>query len=163
MRRAAGCVLLDRIGHVIATGYNGVSKGQRHCNEEVVEGQVSKWEGIWKAESMTDTTLIHYPYACQGAGSPSGSNLDACQAIHAESNALLQCRDVWQIWTCYTTVSPCMWCVRLLLNTSCERIVFLEEYPHAQAREEWLAEVDAVKVPGGVQLAARRSWECVRV
>jgi len=28
-------------------------------------------------------------------------------------------------------------CCKLLLNTSCERIVFVEEYPHSAARELW--------------------------
>jgi deoxycytidylate deaminase len=30
-----------------------------------------------------------------------------------------------------------MTCIKLLLNTSCERIVFVEEYPHSAARELW--------------------------
>ena len=78
-----------------------------------------------------------FPHACAGAWSPSGTNLDACQAIHAEQNALLQCRDIYQIHTAYVTASPCVTCCKLLLNTSCERIVFVEEYPHSAARELW--------------------------
>lgn len=72
-------------------------------------------------------------------------NLDGCQAIHAEQNALLQCRDVYAIHTAYVTASPCMTCVKLLLNTSCERIVYVEEYPHSAARDLWTG--------------AGRSWE----
>ncbi len=35
------------------------------------------------------------------------------------------------------TTSPCADCVKLLLNTSCRRIIFVEEYPHRYARERW--------------------------
>jgi dCMP deaminase len=130
LRRQVGCVLLSARGHVLATGYNGVAAGQKHCNE--VTG------------SEVETVYIHevnvpvHGNSCPGAHSPSGTNLDWCQAIHAEQNALLQCRDVYDIHTCYVTASPCITCVKLLLNTSCEKIVFVEEYPHKAAQELWV-------------------------
>lgn len=87
-----------------------------------------------------------YPHSCAGAQSPSGTNLDGCQAIHAEQNALLQCKDIYDIHTCYTTASPCVTCVKLLMNTSCQRIVFAEEYPQPAAKELWLSRRTA-KIP----------------
>lgn len=119
-RRAVGCVLLNARGHVLATGYNGVAAGLPHCNEH------DPWHPIG------------FPNACSGATAPSGTNLDGCQAIHAEQNAMLQCRDVYAIHTCYVTASPCMTCCKLLLNTGCERIVYAEEYPHSAARDLWV-------------------------
>ena len=126
LRRQVGCVFLDSRGHVLATGYNGVAAGLRHCNEVT--------------ERVSNTVLGGAPMfnnACPGAQSPSGTNLDECQAIHAEQNALLQCRDVYQLHTCYVTVSPCVTCAKLLLNTSCERIVFAVNYPHLAAKDLW--------------------------
>lgn len=123
LRRRVGCVLLSGRGHVLATGYNGVAAGQAHCNE--ITGVVRVGEAT-------------YGHACPGSQSPSGTNLDGCQAIHAEQNALLQCRDVYEIHTCYVTASPCITCVKLLLNTSCERIVFTEAYPHKAAQDLWV-------------------------
>jgi deoxycytidylate deaminase len=35
------------------------------------------------------------------------------------------------------TASPCMTCCKLLLNTSCQRIVYVEEYPHSAAKDLW--------------------------
>ena len=125
LRRSVGCILVDKRGHILATGYNGVAAGQAHCNE------------ITMPRTVTSFTTGYYKNACPGAYSLSGTNLDGCQAIHAEQNALLQCRDVWEIETCYTTASPCITCVKLLLNTSCQRIVFREEYPHSEARVLW--------------------------
>jgi len=110
-RRSVGCVLVDSIGRVLATGYNGRPRGFQHCNE-------------------------HSP--CAGATLPSGTGLDTCEAIHAETNALLQCSNVDRVETCYVTCSPCVSCVKLLLNTSCRRIVFAERYAHDEvARELW--------------------------
>ena len=67
----------------------------------------------------------------------SGEGLDLCPATHAEQNALLQCRDVYQVATLYVTVSPCVTCTKLFLNTSTQRIVFFEEYPHPQSKQLW--------------------------
>lgn len=118
-RRNVGAVFLNERGHVLSTGYNGVAAGQPHCNTH---------------DPFSD---VGFPHACSGAHAPSGTNLDGCQAIHAEQNALLQCKDVYAIDTAYVTASPCMTCTKLLLNTGCKRIVFLEEYPHAEARHLW--------------------------
>lgn len=116
LRRAVGCVLVDARGHVLATGYNGRAVGLPHCLD----------------------TGGKDDYACAGAILKSGNGLDKCEAIHAEQNALLQCRDVYQIETCYVTTSPCVTCVKLLMNTSCRRIVFSEPYAHeAEARRLW--------------------------
>lgn len=119
LRRQVGCVLLNARGHILATGYNGTAAGQLHCNQH---------------DPFEPTG---FPHACLGAHAPSGTNLDACEAIHAEQNALLQCRDVYAIHTCYATASPCMTCTKLLLNTSCERIVYVNEYPQPEAGMLW--------------------------
>lgn len=119
-RRAVGCVLLNARGHILSTGYNGVASGVPHCNH-------------------FDLTTGKFPNKCLGAESPSGTNLDGCASIHAEMNALLQCKDVYNIDTCYVTTSPCVTCTKLLLNTSCKRIVFVEQYSHLESKDLWLS------------------------
>lgn len=108
-RRAVGCVLTNRLNHIIATGYNGVPRGMVHC--AVIK--------------------------CPGADAPSGQSLDACMATHAEQNALLQCRNVEEIETAYVTAQPCISCTKLLMNTGCKRVVYLEPYPHEVAKHLW--------------------------
>ena len=130
LRRAVGCVLVNARGHVLATGYNGVASGLPHCNEE----QGGKLVGAFGGSLHM---VPNHPHACAGAKSPSGTNLDCCQAIHAEQNALMQCKDVHDIHTCYTTTSPCVTCVKLLMNTSCQRIVFWDLYPQPEAQRLW--------------------------
>ena len=94
-KNAVGCVLTDAKGRILSTGYNGVPAGLPHCTD----------------------------FPCAGATLPPGS--DACQAVHAEVNALLQCKDVDIIDTCYVTTMPCNSCMKTLMNTSCRRIVTL--------------------------------------
>jgi dCMP deaminase len=108
-RRSVGAVLVNARGHVLATGYNGVAAGCDHCIDN----------------------------NCPGACYPSGQGLEYCEAIHAEQNALLQCKDVWTIDTAYVTASPCVTCTKLFMNTSCRRIVFLNEYPQPDAKALW--------------------------
>lgn len=110
-RRSVGCVLVDHKHRVLATGYNGVASGLPHCNEGL---------------------------PCPGAAAPSGTQLDACHALHAEQNALLQCMDTDAIEVCYCTTAPCVTCTKLLLNTECQTIWFIDSYPQAEAsRELW--------------------------
>ncbi len=109
VRRKVGCILVNKKNHVLATGYNGNPSGFSHCLDN----------------------------PCKGANSTSGKDLDKCEAIHAEQNALLQCKDVYDIDTVYCTVSPCIHCVKLLLNTSAKKIVFGEKYIQKDAERLW--------------------------
>jgi dCMP deaminase len=109
IRRNVGCVLVNSKNHILATGYNGVPAGAVHC--------------------------LDLP--CSGAEFPSGEGLNSCEAIHAEQNALLQCKDIYDIEKCYCTVSPCMTCVKLLLNTSCSILIFPTLYTDLEPLELW--------------------------
>ena len=139
LRRQVGCVLLNAKGHVLATGYNGRPAGFPHCDHEEVEWYDYKPFGDQSNHEImrpTKSQIIH-PCACNGADAVSGKDLDSCQAIHAEQNAMLQCKNVYEIDTAYITCSPCMTCTKLLLNTSCRRIVYIEEYAHSEWKEMW--------------------------
>lgn len=118
LRRSVGCVLTNKRKHILSTGYNGVACGRPHCNEH---------------DPFHETG---YPNACAGANAASGTKLEACEAIHAEQNALLQCRDVYDVDTCYVTVSPCIHCIKLLMNTGCTRVVTWQVYD-VTARNRW--------------------------
>ena len=108
-RRRVGCVLVDKHGLVLATGYNGNGRGQGHCIDK----------------------------PCEGAKYKSGEGLEKCEAIHAEQNAILQCKNTEHIEKAYITLSPCVTCVKLLLNTSCKEIVYLEDYINKDAERIW--------------------------
>lgn len=111
-RRNVGCILVNERGHIIGTGYNGNAAGLTHC--------------------------IDTP--CQGANCKSGTGLDLCEAIHAEINALIQCRNNFDIHSVYCTDSPCIHCVKALLNTSAKRLVFSRLYPHSESQRLWMSD-----------------------
>ena len=110
-RRQVGCVLVNRGNRILATGYNGNAPDEAHC--------------------------IEVP--CEHALAPRGAGLNKCPAVHAEVNAIAFCPDITKIHTAYVTHSPCVDCLKLLLISSCQRIVFAELYPHTEAKDRWLS------------------------
>jgi len=109
-RRQVGAVLVNKNGQIVGSGYNGAAAGLAHC--------------------------IDTP--CNGFGLPSGTGLEACEAIHAEQNALLQCSNIHDIYAAYVTCPPCMHCTKLLLQTSCQVIVSTGAYvTEGETKQLW--------------------------
>jgi dCMP deaminase len=156
IRRKVGCILVSADWKILSTGYNGTPSGFPNCIdlpktdiEELID-EIERSEGGEKAisegrkwvqetfyKNSAPTLPSHYQNACKGRFSPSGTNLDNCKAVHAEQNALIQCPDYRAIRYAFCTVSPCIHCAKMLLNTPCQVIVFSEEYPHSESREMW--------------------------
>lgn len=134
LRRSVGCVIVDRMNHVLSTGYNGVAKGLPHCNQVTEQRPFVEVHGRPSEHWEIDPIPVH-GHACAGASCKPGEGLHLCEAIHAEANALVQCRDISAINTVYCTASPCVHCMRLILGTAAKRIVFRTEYPHAESKE----------------------------
>lgn len=110
-RRKVGCILVDTNGKILSTGYNGVPNNFPHC---------------------TDNSN------CLGVNNAPGQSGDLCQSIHAEQNALIQCKNIHDIHTIYITDSPCFTCTKMLLNLlNAKRIVFDREYPSEQSKFFW--------------------------
>ena len=99
-RRSVGCVITNKFAHIKSTGYNGVPRNFPHCIDK----------------------------PCGGESQESSKGLSSCMATHAEQNALLQCDNVMDIETIYTTTSPCITCAKLIANTSCKEVIYSEEY-----------------------------------
>lgn len=122
IRRGVGCVLVDDKGRVLSIGYNGVASGLDHCNHQNTRSTLIASEG-------------EFPHACFGHDLPPG--FDQCEAVHAEQNAIIQCRDSQRIHSAYVTLSPCKACLKLLLNTSCQRIYVAELHTDIAPIELW--------------------------
>jgi len=125
-RRQVGCILVDSQNHVVATGYNGVPKGFKHC--------------------------IDSP--CKGADAISGTRLNECKAVHAEMNALLQLTSN-DVLTAYLTVTPCFDCSKVLANSTVKRIVAPVWYPQYEVEsilEEASITVDIKEIKQWVSL-----------
>jgi dCMP deaminase len=105
--KRVGCVITNSKNEIIATGYNGAPRGQKDCLQL---GYCIK--------EKTDNPAL-------------------CPSAHAEQNAILQCRVPEQIHTIYTTLSPCVTCIRMIMNTPCQKIVFIEPHKHPEPQVMW--------------------------
>lgn len=117
LRRAVGAIIVkDR--RILATGYNGVPSGLRHCAET---GCLREQLGV-----------------------PSGQRHEICRGLHAEQNAIIQAArygiDI-EGSSIYITTEPCSVCAKMLINAGIKEIVFASAYPDALS-EELLAETD---------------------
>lgn len=111
LRRRVGAVLVkDR--RILATGYNGVPSGIKHCSEV---GCIREKLNV-----------------------PSGERHELCRGLHGEQNAFLQAalhgtsvKDA----TLYSTTQPCIICAKMLINAGVHRIVYLDGYSDTLTRE----------------------------
>ena len=99
VRRAVGAIITDRDGHILSTGYNGVPRDFDHC--------------------------LDLP--CQGATDAPG-NTSNCMAVHAETNAILQCSSLSRASIMYCSCVPCKTCALMICNTEIETIFAKERY-----------------------------------
>ena len=112
VRAKVGAVIV-RDRSILATGYNGAPAGLPHC---------------------LDVGCLIYT-----SRTPSGENEENCfRTIHAEINAIAQAakngasiRDA----DIYITHTPCIHCVKVLINTGIRRIFYEREYKRATIEE----------------------------
>lgn len=104
LRRQVGCVITDINNYILSTGYNGVPKSFPHC------------EAIGCSRNAV-----------------SGKNMDSCNALHAEQNAIARLKEPLAAHTLYCTTEPCISCLKLILATGIKRVVFSEVYHGADS------------------------------
>ena len=111
LRRAVGCVIV-KDKRILATGYNGVPTGLRHCAE---------------------TGCLR-----QQLGIPSGQRHEICRGLHAEQNAIIQAArygtDISGA-TIYVNTQPCVVCAKMLINAGITEIVYQNPYPDELSME----------------------------
>lgn len=102
-RQVAAVIVLDH--RIISTGYNGTPRGTRNCFEGGCERCASD--------------------------APSGSGLGECICSHAEENAITQSAYhgiAVKGATIYVTLSPCLMCAKMIINSGIVEVVYEEEY-----------------------------------
>jgi dCMP deaminase len=87
---------------IISTGYNGVVRGGRHC-EDI---------GCIKDDMEIESGMGH----------------GICPAVHAEQNALVQAGRQAEGATMYLNGFPCKICARLIVNAGIKRLVMRGDY-----------------------------------
>jgi len=107
LHRKVGCILIDSNDHILSTGYNGAPREITNCCDSL---------------KCSRTT--------------SGEKLDECLAVHAEQNAIIQCKDNFKITTIYCTNLPCPTCYKMILNTSALNLFYLYNYKNKLIKKD---------------------------
>ena len=114
-RKIGAVITIDR--RIVATGYNGTPRGVRNCNE----GGCPR---------------------CNAFGE-SGQALSDCICSHGEENAIVQSAYHGvsvRGGTLYTTMSPCLLCTKMIVNSGITTVVYNGDYPLGQTSLEILRE-----------------------
>lgn len=108
LRRQVGAIIV-KDKNVIATGYNGSPKNHKNCCDI----------GVCARNTL---------------GIASGTQLDMCQAVHAELNAVAQAAKHGHSTegaTMYVTVQPCNECAKAIIGAGIDIVVYGDKYPHS--------------------------------
>lgn len=114
-RSQVGAVIVKE-GRVVSMGYNGPVSGMPACEDlpNVLECPTKESFLQWKED---------HPLVCQGAG--------CTRSLHAETNAIaFAARAGVSVEGCtmYCTMSPCINCAKVIVNSGIKKLVYMEEY-----------------------------------
>jgi len=109
MKRSVGSIIV-KSNRIVSTGYNGVPGQLKNC-----------YQGGCKR--CNDNFA-------QGVG------LDNCNCLHAEEGAVCEVSlNKSKGATIYITLSPCRWCVKVIIAVGITRVVYDEKYNHDGSME----------------------------
>ena len=111
-RRKVGAVIV-KDNHIVSTGYNGTPYHTTNCFDG----------GCPRCSSEHKT----------------GEKLDECLCVHAEQNAICQAARLGNAIDgsyIYITCSPCLTCLKLLINSGIRRVIFSELYRPYNVQEK---------------------------
>lgn len=114
-RSQVGAVIVKE-GRVVSMGYNGPVSGMPACEDlpNVLECPTEETFPLWKE---------NHPLMCQGAG--------CTRSLHAETNAIAfaaRAGVAVEGCTMYCTMSPCINCAKVIVNSGIKKLVYMEEY-----------------------------------
>ncbi len=110
-RRKVGAVIV-KDNHIVSTGYNGTPYKTTNCFDG----------GCPRCSSEHHT----------------GEKLEECLCVHAEQNAICQAARLGNAIDgadIYITCSPCLTCLKLLINSGIKRVVYSELYRSYSVQE----------------------------
>lgn len=125
-RNKVGCIIVSKNGQIISQGWNGTPSGADNeceyvkCNCEWRHGCQKTGEPI---EKMLNEDFCYDCKFCQLSTKP--------EVLHAESNAISKCAK-WisstEGATLYVTLSPCIECAKLIIQSGIKRVCYQEKY-----------------------------------
>ena len=121
-RTKVGAVIVKN-GNIVSFGYNGMPKGMENCCERKM--YMSSDAGGWLDP---ETIEEMWPYR-DDTGRYSFETKK--EVLHAESNAILKAAKFGQSLkgsTLYLTMSPCVDCAKLIIQSGIKRVLYSQEY-----------------------------------
>lgn len=114
--RSQVAALIVKDGRIISMGYNGPVAGMPVCEDlpNVIQTPTKESFQVWKTE---------HPNMCEGPG--------CTRSCHAETNAIaFAARAGVSVEGCtmYCSMSPCINCAKVIVNSGIRELVFLSEY-----------------------------------
>ena len=111
LRRKVGAILVKN-RRILATGYNGVPSGIRHCEE---------------VGCLRERMSV-----------PSGERHELCRGLHAEQNVIIQAAYhgiAINKSILYCTNKPCVICTKMLINAGITKIYYEDGYDDPLSEE----------------------------
>lgn len=134
-RKKVGAILVSKNGHIIAEGYNGTPSGFDNtceyflsdCRHIWIEEEITNYLCCTKCGNKIDKRLM------MQNSLPISSKLLVTkpEVLHAESNAIskvARSTNSSEGATLYITLSPCLECSKLIIQSGIKRVVFFETY-----------------------------------
>jgi dCMP deaminase len=118
-RKKVGAIIV-KDKRIISTGYNGVSRNSKHCEEYFVELYLNKYNKDFVTfEDYLKSEVFYNEHG----------DFSKKYELHAELNALTFVSfDNLSGCEMFVTLSPCINCSKLLVAHNFSRVVFLEKY-----------------------------------
>lgn len=115
-RSKVGCLIVSEDGQIVSQGYNGMPHGMDNCCE-TIECSTDFCKCVEKANC--DENCIYAKMVTKP------------EVLHAESNAISKCAK-WNSSTdgatCYVTLSPCVECAKLMIQSGIKRVCYKDLY-----------------------------------
>lgn len=135
VRNKVGCLIVSEDGQIVSQGYNGMPHGMDNCCEDKIYKYIPSLEcknpykcakykdgvcdkNCFYADPSKEYTLVTKP-----------------EVLHAESNAISKCAK-WNSSTngatCYVTLSPCVECSKLIIQSGIKKVCYKDLYRNTQ-------------------------------
>ena len=130
LRHQVGALIV-RDGRIVSMGYNGPVSGRPECVRlPTFEELTTSSEYAGRTASQVINELNNDPRLCEGPG--------CTRSLHAETNAIaFAARAGVSVEGCtmYCSMSPCINCAKVIVNSGIREVKFLEKYRNEEGTQ----------------------------
>lgn len=136
-RNQVGCIIISEDRQIVSQGYNGTPTGFDNCCEYI--HCCSKDKCIYNDKLSSEVLDIDYCTSINnGSHCKNITLITKPEVLHAESNAISKCAKYFSSTlntTMYITLSPCLDCAKLIIQSGIKRVVYDELYRNVDGLE----------------------------